>query len=78
MKENINDVYRRLFSSAEGQKVLIHQLTELGYFDELVENTENLTLQNYARKLLKHCMILKEENIRLFIDELFKKSVPNK
>ncbi len=76
MKQYIDAAYRRLFSSADGQAVLTHQLKELGFFDELVENTENLTLQNYARKLLKHCMILKEVNIRLFVDELFKKSVP--
>ncbi len=75
MKEKINAAYRRLYSSADGQVVLTHQLKELGFFDELVENTESLILQNYARKLLKHCMILKEVNIRLFVDELFKKSV---
>ncbi len=76
MKEKINAAYRRLYSTPDGQVVLVDQLKELGFFDELVENTENLTLQNYARKLLKHCMILKEVNIRLFVDELFKKSVP--
>ncbi len=76
MKEKINAAYRRLYSTPDGQVVLVDQLKELGFFDELVENIENLTLQNYARKLLKHCMILKEVNIRLFVDELFKKSVP--
>ena len=76
MKEKINAAYRRLYSTPDGQVVLVDQLKELGFFDELIENIENLTLQNYARKLLKHCMILKEVNIRLFVDELFKKSVP--
>jgi len=75
-KKEIDAAYRRLFSTRDGLVVFKNELLELGFVDELVENTESLILQNHARRLLKHCGILTQLNLELFVDELFKKSVP--
>jgi len=75
--KDINRKYRVVFSDPSGRVVLLDMLTELGFFDEIVPNTDGLILQNYARKLLKHCGIFKEVNKKLFVEELFNKSVPD-
>lgn len=43
--------YRNVFSSAEGQKVLSHILTDLRCFDEHAVCGENI-LKNYASRIL--------------------------
>lgn len=70
--------YRMVFASQIGQEVLLDLLTELGYFDEVVEDHDALVLQNFAKRILKKCMILKEVNKKLFVEELFNKSVPDR
>jgi len=43
--------YRNVFSSAEGQSVLGHMLTDLRCFDECCSGDEHI-LKNYASRLL--------------------------
>ena len=74
----IYDDYRMLFSSQLGRVVLVDMLKDLGFFDEVVADPDHLVLQNYARRLLKKCAILRDVNVKLFVDELFNKSIPYK
>lgn len=69
-EREIRDDYRTVFSSAKGRKVLQDILTELGFFDELVESPENLVSQNNARMILKKCGVLTEGNLSRLVDSL--------
>ena len=66
--------YRKVFSSRDGADVLEHMLYDLGAFQEISDNPENLALRNYAIRLLKiigggeAC----EDSIRRFTKSLIK------
>ncbi|GEM_PF-2458810 len=66
--------YGLTFGSEMGQRVLVDILTDLGFFDEVVEDTSSLVLQNYARRLLKKCGLLKEARLPDMIGALFNKT----
>ena len=54
--------YRSTFDTDVGRRVLTHMLTELHFFDEVVSE-EEVTLSNYARRILNHLGILRGERI---------------
>ena len=47
----IRESYRRVFSTRDGKAVLTHILSELHFFDEVVDPQE-ISLNNFARRLL--------------------------
>jgi len=49
--KEIREHYRMVFSSYHGKAVLTHLLSELHFFDEVVEGNE-VVLANFARRLL--------------------------
>ena len=54
--------YRSTFDTDVGRRVLTHMLTELHFFDEAVSE-EEITLSNYARRILSHLGILRGNRI---------------
>jgi len=62
-EQSIREEYRRTFNSGAGRKVLAHMLTELHFFDEILDNEEERVLANYARKLLNRLGIWNDLNI---------------
>jgi hypothetical protein len=56
------EAYRRVFSSADGRKVLTHMLTELHFFDEVVTDSE-LALSNYARRILYYLGVISAQSL---------------
>ncbi|HUV12030.1 MAG TPA: hypothetical protein VMY18_00235 [Acidobacteriota bacterium] len=52
-------------------------LSDLHWLDELSADPELIARYNYSRELLKNCMILKEVNKELLMQELFNKSIPD-
>ena len=78
LSKEMRDKYRIVFSRDDyGREVFIDLLERLGFFDEIVIHQENITLQNFARFLLKATGILKEVNKKLFVEELFMRSSPD-
>ena len=70
---DIMSLYREVFNSINGRKVLGHMLVELGFFDEAVPGDEaEVALQNYAKHLLNRCGILSAANIDFIMEVLFK------
>ena len=49
--KEVRESYRMVFSSYHGKAVLTHLLSELHFFDEVVEGNE-VVLANFARRLL--------------------------
>ena len=49
-------LYSLVFGSADGQKVLCHLLTNLGFFKENLTDEEKI-LNNFAKKILRFCGI---------------------
>lgn len=73
IEEDIVKLYREVFSSVNGKKVLGHILVELGFFDEVVPGDEPaVALQNYSKHLLYRCGIFKADNIDFVMEALFK------
>ena len=60
--DNIRKSYRRVFSSYEGQEVLTHILSELHFFDEIVDGNE-VVLANFARRLLYFLGVWDHKNL---------------
>jgi hypothetical protein len=60
--DNIREDYRRTFDTDVGRRVLTHILTELHFFDEVISE-EEVTLNNYARRILHHLGILRSDLI---------------
>lgn len=58
----VQELYRKVFETYDGQLVLTHMLTELGYFS-LADSESEVVLQNYAKKLLQNCGILTRMNV---------------
>ena len=73
----LKEKYRILFGSRMGQEVLMDMLSDLHWLDELSADPELIARYNYSRELLKNCMILKEVNKELLMQELFNKSIPD-
>ena len=69
--ETLQLLYRKTFGTPEGQVVLAHMLTELNFFDEIIENPEEIALSNYARRLLMHCRIWNELNVSDLVKKFF-------
>lgn len=68
---SVTDDYRRVFSTPEGRRVLGHMLVELHFFDEIIDNPEEIALSNYARRLLRNLGIWKGLNVPGIIDAFF-------
>ncbi len=49
--KEIRESYRRVFAGQEGKAVLTHLLSELHFFDEVVDPGE-IALSNFARRVL--------------------------
>lgn len=64
----LQDAYRRVFGTPEGRIVLGHMLVELHFLDEVVDNSEEQGLANYARRLLKNCGIWNELNVNEIVN----------
>jgi hypothetical protein len=69
--ETLQLLYRKVFGTPEGQIVIAHMLTELHFFDEIIEDPEEIALSNYARRLLMHCRIWNELNVSDLVDKFF-------
>jgi hypothetical protein len=57
------------FSSPEGRRVLAHMLTELGFFDE-IETEEEQVRHNYAMRILEIMNALGGRNVAPWIDTI--------
>jgi hypothetical protein len=64
--------YRNTFTSPTGKKVLCHMLTELGFFDQVLETEEEKARADYAKRLLMLCGIFLPGNLESVIDNLFR------
>lgn len=72
-----HQLYRKVFSGVEGNKVLTDILIDLCFFDE-IENNENVSdkekmyLNNAAKKILRKCGIISSKNVEEITKALFK------
>lgn len=60
--KEIRESYRRVFSGYEGKAVLTHILSELHFFDEIIEGNE-IVLANFARRLLYFLGVWDHKNL---------------
>jgi hypothetical protein len=65
-------LYRRVYETPDGRRVLAHVLTELGFFDTDVKDEREMGRQDYARRLLWMLGITDHENINRVIDSFLK------
>ncbi len=64
--------YRNCFSTDSGRTVLSHLLTEAGVFDDNLKTSEEMAVENFAKKILKNLGILeKPEKIQEYVNKLF-------
>lgn len=68
--KQIQEDFRRVFSSEDGKRVLTYMLVDLGWFDEAGDERARI-LQNYAKHLLETMGILHEFNARDFVSKMF-------
>lgn len=68
--KQLREDFRRVFSSEDGQRVLMYILTDLGWFDEAKDERAQV-LQNYGKHLLEIMGILHEFNAREFVKKMF-------
>lgn len=68
--KQIRDDYRRVFSSRDGQRVLMYMLKDLGWFDQ-IKDERGMALQNYARHLLEQMGMLHEYSAGELVKKLF-------
>lgn len=65
-------VYRACFSTGSGKMVLSHLLTEAGMFDDNLKTSEEIAVENFAKKILKNLGILEvSEKIPEYVNKLF-------
>jgi hypothetical protein len=68
---------RKVFSSRDGQEVLLWILSDCGAFDQIPETTEALTLRNWGIRLLT--LIgggrIAKENVRAFTHQLMRQQI---
>ena len=72
--------YRQVFSSNEGQEVLTHMLFDLGVFEDITADVEDIALRNYGTRLLKILAggELSDDNIKNFVGRLIKQPLKTK
>jgi hypothetical protein len=71
--DEVKRMYREVFGTRVGKEVLAHMLVELGFFNEIVSDEQNI-LVNYSRHLLKLMGILQPKNINDIVEVLMKVS----
>ena len=68
--DGVKRLYREVFSTRQGKEVLAHMLTELGFFNEIVFDQEQIANLNYARRLLKLMGVIQAKNVNKITDVL--------
>lgn len=63
-------LYQKVFGTLEGREVLTHMLSELCFFDRMIESEAEVALSNYARLLLFRIGVWREGNVRDLVDAL--------
>jgi hypothetical protein len=71
------ELYRQVFSSPQGQKVLCDMLIDLCFFDEIEDDgsvsfEEKAHLRSYANKILNKCGSLNPKNVEQIVRALIK------
>ena len=64
------ELYRKVFSTDEGKRVLSDILSVLGFFSMVEKSTEEALLQNISRLLLYKCGIWQNANARDVVSSL--------
>jgi len=76
-EKKLRELYRAVFSSVQGRKVLTDMLIDLCVFDE-IEREKNISfeekafLRNYGNKLLRKLGIMRSANVELIVEALMK------
>jgi len=71
--DETTQLYREVFSTPKGKKVLTHMLCELGYFDEVpLDDKMAIALQNYAKHLLCRLGIIRGDVLYDHVSLLFR------
>jgi hypothetical protein len=60
--KDIREAYRRVFSTHDGKMVLTHLLSQLHFFDEVVDSHE-IALSNFSRRLLYFLGVWDSKNL---------------
>ena len=63
--------YRLCFSTDSGKRVLGHLLAEAGLFDTDLKTTEELAVENFAKKILKNMGIYDLDSVESYVNQLF-------
>jgi hypothetical protein len=53
-RREVRDLYRRVYNTPIGKKVLCHMLVELGFFNTSPASEGAVALQNYGKRILNH------------------------
>jgi hypothetical protein len=68
--EQINQLYRKVFSSAEGQKVLLDILNDCGYFSlEDMTDPADFARFNVGRRILGKCSVFEPVYAKKIVEE---------
>ena len=72
--------YRQVFSTENGQDVLLHILYDLGMFVEITDGIEDLALNNYGTRLLQILSggDFNENSMKVFIKQIMKQPLEKK
>ncbi len=71
-KDNHVMAHRVCFSTESGREVLSYLLTEAGMFDDDLKTSEEIAVENFAKKILKNLGILDTpEKIQEYVNKLF-------
>lgn len=63
-------MYRRVFGTGDGKKVLAHMLVELNVFSSIPpKDEERMALRNYGLSLLYNMGVLIDKNIDTIVDK---------
>lgn len=54
-------LYRSVFGSPEGQRVLAHMLMDMGFFSDNLNEGHQVVLANYAKSLLRRCGLFPDD-----------------
>lgn len=71
------ELYRQVFSTPQGTKVLTDILIDLCFFDEIEDDNkvtaeEQMYLNNAAKKILNKCGVYQSKNVELITKALIK------
>jgi len=69
-------LYRSVFGTPEGQRVLAHMLQDMGFFADNVNTEEQMILFNYAKTILRRCGVFPDDQkdapkMELVLQQLF-------